>query len=391
MLTSTDNELRSSQSDVGHSGRGRGAATVLVLSGTLTITAGATVAPAVPGIREAFSRVAHVDLLARMITTTHALAIVLFARVAGILVERVRGRRSLLLGMAAFAVVGSSGSYLPSLYGILAGRVVLGIGVSLVMISSMAMVADLYEGAERQKLFGRQTAAGAFGGVVLLLGGGAPAELDWHVVFLVYLLGGVLAVPAFLSLPRRGEKPPAEAPTAQEPSGAGPPKASKGIPAGVLAALAAMTLGQIAFYVVPVQLPFLIEDHFHAGSLVSGGIIAVQTLVTGLVSLRFAFFRRLAGEHLLVALSFLVMGVGFVVLTLAPHVAVPALGMVLLGTGLGVLMPTLNSWVLSEAFTQVRGRYAGFLTTALFLGQFAAPAVVVAAGYALGGRRRRTA
>lgn len=55
-----------------------------------------------------------------------------------------------------------------------------------------------------------------------------------------------------------------------------------------------MFLGQVAFYSVPVQVPFLVEDHFHAGSVASGAVIAVQTLTTGLVSLRFAAIRRLA-------------------------------------------------------------------------------------------------
>ncbi|MEV5379814.1 MFS transporter [Streptomyces nondiastaticus] len=383
---------------------GAGQAATLVLVGTLTIMAGATVAPAIPGIREAFAGTAHVDLLARMITTTHALAIVLFAPLAGGVVERMGKKNALITGMLAFGVGGSSGAYLPDLVSILAGRAVLGVGVSLIMTSSVALVADLYEGSERQRLLGRQTAAGAFGGVVLLLGGGLLAGLDWHVVFLLYLLGMVLVVPALLFLPKR--VPAVAAAPGQD---AAAPARKRGIPGPVLAALGAMMLGQVAFYSVPVQVPFLVEDHFGSSSVVSGAIIAVQTFCTGMVALRFAFIRRLAGEYTLVALSFLAIALGYTVLFLAPNVAVLVAGMFFMAAGLGSLMPNLNNWVLSDAPPESRARYAGFLTTALFLGQFISPlitqpivdalgiqptfaviaagAAVVSGAYYLGGRR----
>ncbi|MGW0394716.1 MFS transporter [Streptomyces sp. NPDC003042] len=350
---------------------GRGQAATLVLAGTLTIMAGATVAPAIPGIREAFADTPNADLLARMITTTHALAIVLFSPVAGYVVERLGRKRALVTGMIAFGVGGSSGAYLPDLISMLVGRAVLGIGVSLIMTSSIAMIADLYEGADRQRLLGRQAAAGSFGGVVLLLGGGALAGLDWRVVFLIYLLGALLIIPALAFLPKGRTAAPASVASGKGASAG--PKAR--VPAGILAALAAMMLGQVAFYSVPVQVPFLVEDHFKAASVVSGAVMAVQTFTTGMVAMRFAFFRRLAGEYSLAALSFLCIGIGYLILALAPNVAVLVVALLVMGTGLGFLMPNLNNWVLAEAPAQVRARYAGLLTTALFLGQFLAPIV----------------
>lgn len=357
---------------------------MLVLAGTLTIMAGATVAPVIPDIRTAFKDTADVDLLARMITTTHALAIVLFAPFAGALSERIGRKRTLLLGMAAFALGGSSGAYLPDLISILAGRVVLGIGVALVMSSSIAMIGDLFEGAERQRLMGRQAAAGAFGGVVLLLGGGALAGLGWRSVFLIYLLAALLAILAWRLLPsgRANTGPDTD-------DGDGQPEPGQKtdrhrLPAAVAAALAAMMLGQIAFYSVPVQVPFLIEDHFHHSSVVSGAVIAIQTFTTGVVALRFAFLRRLAGEYSLVAAAFTAIAAGYLVLFTAPDVAVLGVGMVVMGSGLGVLMPTLNNWVISKAPENVRGRYSGYLTTALFLGQFLAPLLIQPVAQALG-------
>ncbi|GLU48677.1 MFS transporter [Nocardiopsis ansamitocini] len=353
--------------------RKAGQAVVLVLVGTLTVMAGATVAPAIPGIQRTFGDAADVELMARMVTTTHALAIVLFSPFSGFVVERVSARNGLMLGLLAFSIGGSSGFYLPTLPTILIGRAVLGIGVSLVLTSGMTMIADLYEGVKRQRLLGWQTAAGAFGGAVLLLGGGALAALDWRVVFLVYLLGIAYIVPVLIYLPRPRRK--AETSLTPGNTSESVERQTKKVPSTVAAALVAMLLGQIAFYSVPVQVPFLVENDFGASSIVSGAVIAAQTFTTGMVSTRFAFFRRFAAESGLVALSFLGIGVGYLVLFLAQNALVLTAGLVIMGTGLGILIPNLNNWVMGEAAPRMRARYASLLTTSLFLGQFLAPIV----------------
>ncbi|PRW64218.1 MFS transporter [Actinopolyspora mortivallis] len=346
---------------------GAGTAVTLVLTGMLTIMAGATVAPAIPGIREAFAGTPNVDLLARMITTMHALAIVVFSPVAGRMVERLGGKRSLLLGMTAFGVGGSSGAYLPGLISILAGRIVLGVGVALVMTGGITMIANLYEGDRRRKLMGRQAAASSFGGVILLVGGGALAELEWRVVFLIYLFGLLLAIPTALFLP-------ADGPSESDGSGKSPGRRGR-LPAAVVAALVGMLLGQIIFYSIPVQVPFLAESDFGASSTLSGTLIAVQTFTTGVVGMRYDFFRRMGGEWTLTAFSFLGNGIGFAVLAFADSIGVLIAGLLVLGTGLGILIPNINNWVMSEADESVRGRYAGLITTFLFFGQFLAPLV----------------
>lgn len=348
-----------------------GRSTTLVLTGVLTIMAGATVSPAVPGIREAFAGTPNVDLLSRMITTMHALAIVVFSPVAGRVVERLGRKWALVLGMCAFGAGGSSGAYLPGLVSILAGRIVLGVGVALVMTSALTMITDLYEGEKRRRLMGRQAAASSLGGVVLLLSGGALADLEWRVVFLLYLLGVALVVPTLLFLP--AGRSSGEAAANNERRGSSRPTGR--IPGVVLAALLAMLLGQVTFYSVPVQIPFLAESDFGAGSVLSGALIAVQTFTTGVVGMRYDLFRRLAGEWTLTALAFLAIGTGYAALALASGMALLLGGLLVVGLGLGVLIPNLNNWVMTESAADARSRHAGFLTLFLFSGQFLAPLV----------------
>ncbi|WP_280269226.1 MFS transporter [Nocardia wallacei] len=346
--------------------RGRGQAATLVLLGTLTTMAGATVAPAIPGIRAAFADVPNADLLVRMIITTHAIAIVAFAPFAGVITDRLGRRSALLAGLVAFGVGGSSGAYLPDLTAILAGRVVLGVGVGLIMTSSVAMIADKYEGDARRRLLGQQVAATAFGGVAFLLGGGALADLDWRTVFLIYLLGSLLIVPTLIFLRRTV---PAKLPAGQGDTTRSPVRAR------VAAPLVAMMLGQIAFYAVPVQVPFLVEDEFGAGALASGTVIAAMVFTMGMVALQFARIRPLAGEHTLMAMSYLAIALGLLVMSLAGTLYVLTLGLFVMAAGVGLIMPNAGNWVVTAAPEHLRGRYSGRLTTAMFLGQFASPLI----------------
>ncbi|RDI44411.1 MFS transporter [Nocardia mexicana] len=355
--------------------RGRREAATLVLLGTLTTMAGATVAPAIPGIRTAFAGVPNADLLVRMIITTHAIAIVAFAPLAGLIADRLGRRSALLAGLVAFGVGGSSGAYLPNLAAILAGRIILGVGVSLIMTSSVAMIADKYEGDARRRLLGQQVAATAFGGVAFLLGGGALADLDWRMVFLVYLLGSLLIVPTLAYLQN--------AVPAKHPVGQGG-TTTPSVRARVAAPLVAMLLGQIAFYAVPVQVPFLVEDEFGAGALASGTVIAAMVFTMGMVALQFARLRPLADEHTLMALSYLAIALGLLVMSVAGTLYVLTLGLFVMAAGVGLIMPNAGNWVVTVAPEHLRGRYSGRLTTAMFLGQFVSPIVTQPVADALG-------
>lgn len=66
-------------------------------------------------------------------------------------------------------------------------------------------------------------------------------------------------------------------------------------------------------------------------------------------------------------------GLGLWLVSLARGYATIMLAMVISGVGLGLLLPNLNTWVMALASGQARGRIAGGLTAAAFLGQFLSP------------------
>ena len=118
---------------------------VLGLS-SMTIMANATVASSLPGLRAHYADVPHIDTLAGLIVTLPSLAIVLSAGIMGLLIDRWDRQKLLLVTALLYAVGGTSGLWAESIWGLLAGRLALGLGVAGTMNLGMTWASDLWQG-----------------------------------------------------------------------------------------------------------------------------------------------------------------------------------------------------------------------------------------------------
>jgi len=147
-----------------------------LLVSSLTVMAGATIAPALPSMQAHFAEVKQAGLLIRLVLTLPALFIVLAAPIAGWFLDRNGRLRLLIPAMVLYGIAGSSGLYLDTIGSILAGRALLGVAVAGIMTAATTLVADYYEGQARAQFMGWQAAFMSFGGVVFLTaGGGSPS------------------------------------------------------------------------------------------------------------------------------------------------------------------------------------------------------------------------
>ena len=228
----------------------------LLTASSLTVMAGAAITPALPAMRERFADVPGAGLWVRLVLTMPALFIVLWAPVAGVIADRF-GRKPLVVGsVLLYAVAGGSGCVANSIPALLVGRAFLGIAVGGIMTGVLALIADYLEGRSRASFMGLQGAVMAFGGVVFLMAGGVLADIHWRAPFLVYLAAApVLPMTLVILVEPKREAPPANA------TESGPRLA-----VGSLAVVYAFgALLQIAFYVLPVQLPFLLQADMGVG------------------------------------------------------------------------------------------------------------------------------
>ncbi|TFG99825.1 MAG: MFS transporter [Calditrichales bacterium] len=339
----------------------------LLSIGSLTIMAGATIAPSLPQIQQVFAWESHSELLTKLSLTVPALFIAIFAPLAGILIDRFGRLNLLFFSLLLYGISGTAGFFSPDLYTLLLSRSVLGIAVAGVMTTSITLIADYFKGAERNAFMGLQGAFVAIGGIVFILSGGLLAEISWRAPFLIYLCAFLL-IPAaliFLFEPEREKLQPIS--HSREALIAGKSQIS----------LIYLTtfLGMMLFFIIPVQIPFYIKEQTGATNALTGLAIASSTLSSAIISLNYKRFRKHFSFSQIYAFCFFFLGLGYLVIFMAYSFNMIVLGLLIGGLGMGLLMPNSNIWAVSVSPEHTRGRIVGGLTTAVFLGQFISPVI----------------
>ncbi|MEP0926549.1 MFS transporter [Leptolyngbya sp. SLC-A1] len=271
-----------------------GVKATLLLVSTLTVMAGATIAPSLPAMRSHFAEVPNADYWVRLVLTVPALFIALGAPIAGTIIDRFGRKRWLALSVFAYGLAGSSGFFLNDIGWILVGRLVLGLSVAGIMTTATTLVADYYLGAARAQFLGVQAAFMALGGVLFLTLGGYLADISWRFPFLIYMTAWLMLPLVLLVLPEPVRVSRAEA---QALAAANP----EPVPWVLLfTTFAIALLTQIVFYMIPVQLPFYLQQLSGANGSQSGLAIALATLAAASSSLsyqklkaRFHLYRAL--------------------------------------------------------------------------------------------------
>jgi MFS family permease len=345
----------------------------LLLISSMTVMAGATIAPALPQIQAHFGiPLGSPDgLQVKLLLTIPALFTAIGGLLSGIVIDTFGRKIPLAAAVLLYGIAGSSGLWLDTLPDLLLGRALLGLSVAMITTTSVALIADYFQGPERTRVMGLQAAAMGFGGVGFLLVGGAVATVSWRGPFAIYLLAFPV-LPLVLKL---------REPDRQKPQTITVGRRNQRFPfitIGVLYLL--MMLTMMIFYMVPVQLPYYIKMAGFGGSFEAGVAIALCTLASALSSLSYAKLKANWSFTRVLMCLFFLLASGYGILANAPNYGILLLGLVVAGLGVGLVLPNINVWLNAKTPAAQRGKVLGGLTTCVFLGQFCSPLVVQAIG-----------
>ncbi len=340
----------------------------LLLASTMTIMAGAIIAPSLPRISIVFAHVPHIELLSRLVLTFPALFIMLFSSLAGYSIDRF-GRRSMLLGsLFLYAIAGTSGAYLNNLYLILIGRALLGITVAGNMITLTTLIGDYFKGDDRSRFMGYQGSFMAFGGVFFIIIAGWLADISWELPFWIYSFSIVVLVLCFFFVP---EPPRSKLTSVPTPIIIDISKRLQ-VWFVMLMGFGGMTL----FYIIPAQAPFLLAGIEGVSNSMIGYAISASTLAGSGIAYFYGWFRKRISFQGLYSIAFAFFAAGFIIISLS-HIYILALfGLVISGVGTGFLFPNANLWMMQLAPETKRGQLIGNLNMAVFFGQFVSPILV---------------
>lgn len=336
----------------------------LVLAAMMTMMSGAAISPALPGIADLFAATPHAETLTRLLVTAPSLAIAVAAPVAGMTADRFGRRPQLLWGALFFAVLGSAGFWMPSLEGMLASRLALGLALAAVMTAQTAMIGDCYAGEGRARFMGVQTAIVGLAGFVFVVVAGALASRGARLPFLIYM--APLAALPFLARALTEPAPRAGGGRVEAPEAGG----GSMLRVALIAALTGVYF--VAFYLAPIQAPYFVET-LGLGAPQSAWLTGATLLFGGVSSLSLGIARARLGAVGALTCSLALMSAGFAALAVADNVAGLVFSGALIGIGGGLAMPSLVAAGLDAAPPAWRGFAMGLITTSIFLGQFLSP------------------
>ncbi len=342
----------------------------LLIGSTLTVMAGAIVAASLPSINREFSDVPGVELLSRLVLTLPALFMAILAPLAGYFIDRTGRKQVLLYSLILYAIAGTSGLYLDTLPLILVGRAVLGIAVGGIITAIITLIGDYFQGDERSRLMGTQAAFAGMGGLIFISLGGVLADVHWRMPFIVYVASLVVWVMAVLSVYEPKSFSQAQSSETKDSKGAGK------IPSRVFQVYAIALFSAIVFYMIPVQMPFILDSIEGISNAETGFAIAFVNVASVTTSLNYGRIRKRLSFPAILAIVYIVVFVGYLIISQAQSYFTMIAGIAVSGLGFGLMLPNINLWLISLSPESMRGRLVGYLNMSLFFGMFISPVAI---------------
>lgn len=332
-----------------------GSYTLLCIS-CLTIMVGALVAPGLIKISTALG----VSDNAILLVTLPALGAIIFAPIAGKLIDRYGAYKSVIAGLFLYGFLGVSVYWLYGPMLVFTNRVLLGGVTALVMAGSTVLISQWYFAKARLDMIAKQGMAIELGGVIFLSLGGLFASWHWALPLSLYLVSWIFLVMLLLFIPKRH---PNELQT-------NAPKQAildnKTLSLNSIYAIAVLSM--IAFFTSIILLPISMHEKNYNEEQV-GFLLAFISLIAVVTANFMPKLTRIFREKKVLVLAFIAYSASFFCF-LQQGAALLVIGAVFSGIGFGLSVPLLNHMTVELSDIKVRGRNLSFFTMAIFSGQF---------------------
>lgn len=355
---------------VGVPWRSRALQTVLV--STLVLPLGVPLlSPLLPLYGEVF---AVSDLRASLLISLYFLPVVLLSPVVGIALDEYGRRPVLIASLAAFGAIGVGMMGIASFQLLLLARFAQGAAAAGVFCATVTIVADSFDGIQRNAVFGVNVAVLATGRAIYPLLGGFLARAGWSLPFATYALAILVAGFVFVGFPQ-----PAEG---RSPRPLGPLASSvAAVKSGPVASLIGVTIAAevVTFGVVYTSVPFMLGAAFAATPVTIGGVLTATTVAAAVTAAGNGRLARRVSSPDLVALGFVLFGASLLALGVAPGVLATAGVAVVFGAGVGLVLPSVDAAISDTVVAETRASAMSLRNSATGIGKAAGPAVFAGA------------
>ena len=332
---------------------------VVVLAITSLVFGQRAVSPALADIAKAFPEKSTQAI--QFIMTVPSLLIMVSTLICGQLSRKLGKKTLVIIGMILFGMGGISPALFGNLTFIFIMMGILGAGIGFLVPLSQSLLADYFEGRDREVFMGYRSSTASIFGMVFSLLGGSLCAIHWRFTFYTYLI----VVPMLLLVLAKMPEPESQQ------------TAKKGAKAAVLTGrmwfyVAMYFLYNVAGIALATNAAFVMTASKIGNARTIGIIMTISSVgaiaagfMLGLVT------KVFKGFTLVFALGFL--SLGFIMLNYVNTAHTFVLAFALFGFGFGTFNPTMVLKIIASVPKPSTTLALSILTCALGIGQFISP------------------
>ena len=337
----------------------------------LTIIATSAIGPSLAIIKVNFPQVS--PTLIKSIVTIPALICIPISLLSNQFSRHIRKKYLLILGLIIYLIGAIVCYFSNNIYMLLGARGIFGIGLGIIAPMSLVLVGDFFEGKDRAKFMGYSSACSNIGGVIATPIVGIIAVIDWHNIFLIYLIAlPILLVVIFCLLkvaPFDGYAPENRKENIHNET-----KHIK-LNLEVFKYAVIIILAFITFYSIPTNIALLIKNRNLGNSETSAILITLVTLFAFFSAMSFGRVLRIFKETLIL-ISFIIIAIGLIVLISANTFTFMGLGVILVGVGFGLIVPYSLYYASKCVHNKHTSLAITIVTTSIYVGEAICPIVL---------------
>ena len=157
-----------------------------LLSASLLVGSAPAINANIPAMASAFDTIPLAMI--EMLTTVPSLFLMISVLISSFIAKKIGYKQTTSLGLLIVAVSGILPVFVSNFYLILISRAMLGFGIGLFNSLTVALVNSFYQGKDRAKMYGLQSAFEGAGGIFITFIAGQLLKIGWQAPFLAYAI-----------------------------------------------------------------------------------------------------------------------------------------------------------------------------------------------------------
>jgi MFS family permease len=278
------------------------------------------------------------------------------------------GRRVIVPLLLLFGITGACISFATTFSTVLMLRFLQGIGASGLVALAVTLIGDLYDGSQRDAIIGLNGSVIGIGAAFYPVLGGGLATIRWSTPFLFFGISVAVGLFAAVSLPNSEDKQSINI-----------RNYLRGLREmmlypQVMGVFSSRFTVMFVFYgAILTALPLVLSDEFRLSAGQIGPLLGMVSIANATVASQYGRIAQRRSSSELLALGFIAYGTSLLGIWFAEAPAFIGISLLVFGMGFGIVMPSIDTVIITIGSDQHRAGMMGVRTSLIRLGQTLGP------------------